>query len=72
MSNLLTEQEHRLIEVTADVYKGFKEISGFARTRSADLNEVAQHIHALQSIILAQAAARAYSTKYRLLGEDFD
>lgn len=37
-------------------------------TRDADLNEAVHHVHALQHMIMAQAAARMYPDRLRLLG----
>ena len=37
-------------------------------TREQDRREIVTHIHDIQNAILAQAAARAYPDRYRLLG----
>ena len=66
---LLTEDEHRFMDLTGDLANLLARIVGDGRTRAGDLNEAVAHIHALQALVLAQAAARAYPDKYRLLGE---
>lgn len=40
-------------------------------TRETDINEAMHYIHALQNMVLSQAAARAYPSKYRLMGRTF-
>jgi hypothetical protein len=69
---LLTETEHRLIEMLGDCFNLYREVLGAGPTRRADLLEATAHIHALQARVMAQAAARAYPERYRLLGEDRD
>jgi len=46
-----------------------KRIIGRGPTGEQDLSEFVIHLHAIQNMILAQAAARAYPDTYRLLGE---
>jgi len=43
-------------------------------TAAADFAEILPHLHALQQTVMAQAAARAHPTQYRLLGagDDFE
>lgn len=45
------------------------DITGDGPARGADLAELAVHLHAIENTVLAQAAARAYPDRYRLLGE---
>lgn len=66
---LLTADEHAVMEITADLWNGLCRIAGRGKTREADLTEACAHVHAIQHMILAQAAARAYPEHYRLLGE---
>lgn len=67
--SLLTDAEHRAMELTADLYSLIaRDIIGSADTRPGDVAELVIHIHAIQHTILAQAAARAYPYTYRLLG----
>ena len=68
MSELLTEAEHAAMDLTADLMRALRGIMGDANL-AGDLNEAAAHIHGLQSMILANAAARAYPDRYRLLGQ---
>jgi hypothetical protein len=68
--DLLTAGEHRAMELTVDLYHRLCRIARYGLGRSHDLAEVVHHVHALQRVILAQAAARAYPDRYRLLGGD--
>ncbi len=65
MPELLTEAERHLIELTAELARGLFALCG---DNHADRAEVAHEIHVLQHRILAQAAARAYPDRYRLMG----
>lgn len=62
----LTEREHELMDLTAQLARGLFELCG---NSTHDRAEVAHEIHAVQQRILAQAAARAYPNRYRLMGE---
>lgn len=64
----LTADEHRFMDLTADLANLLGGIVGHDHSRAGDLNEAVAHIHALQAMVLAQAAARAYPDRYRLLG----
>lgn len=64
----LTVDEHRFMDLTADLANLLGGIVGHDHSRAGDLNEAVAHIHALQAMVLAQAAARAYPDRYRLLG----
>lgn len=65
----LTDAEHRFMELTADLMDLFvMEICGRGAAREHDIDEMAARIHAIQYPVLAQAAARAHPTLYRLLG----
>lgn len=66
---LLTDDEHAVMKTTADLWNGLCKITGRDQTRNADLAEACAHVHAIQHMVLAQAAARAYPDQYRLLGE---
>lgn len=67
---LLTDAEQRAMDLTADLMKLLSsKIISSGPTRSQDLNEAALRIHAIQHMIMSQAAARAYPDTYRLLGD---
>lgn len=68
----LTPGEHRVLELTGELWKALCEVTGNGSTRSADLTEAVAHIHALQHMVLAQAAGRAYPERYRLIGETLE
>lgn len=68
MADLLTHSEESLVTELGVIYGMFCGVVGEGPTRASDLDEVRAHIHALQSRVLQQAAARAYPGKYRLLG----
>lgn len=65
---LLTEPEHRAMRLTVDLWHALCRIAADGPARDGDLAELCTHIHAIQRTILAQAAARAYPNRYRLLG----
>lgn len=67
-SEILTEAEHSLIRDIANVFGGFLKIMEHDASYGGDIQEIIYHVHALQNHVLAQAAARAYPFKYRLLG----
>lgn len=64
----LTPEEHRVMDVTADLANALRAVIGDGPTATNDWNEVATPIRAIQHTVLAQAAARAYPERYRLLG----
>lgn len=66
---LLTFTEHRAVECLADLWGLLGRIIGKGRNQRDDLAELIVPVHALQNAILAQAAARAYPDRYRLMGE---
>jgi hypothetical protein len=70
-AGLLTAEEHEAIDLTGQLAILMGRIVGEGPTRTGDLNEVVQRIQAIQQMILAQAAARAYPDRYRLLGGTF-
>lgn len=65
---LLTADEHDALKLTGALWNLVGRIVADGRSRPADLAEISIHIHNLQHAILAQAAARAYPDRYRLLG----
>ena len=68
-AELLTDNEHRAVDMAAELMCLLREIVGDGPTRNQDLAEFAIAIHQLQRGVLKQAAARAYPDRYRLLGE---
>lgn len=70
MTDLLTPAEHQAMRTTVDLYHQLARVVADGPSRPGDMAEVVHHIHGLQRMILAQAAARAYPDQYRLLGAD--
>lgn len=68
-NELLTRDEHLALKTTGDLWEQLQGIIGTGPTTLQDALELATHIHAIQNTILAQAAARRYPDKYRLLGQ---
>ncbi len=66
---LLTDLEHQTLTDLGAVWGQLCKIGGTGPTRPEDLTEAMIHIHALQNLVMAQAAARAYPDRYRLAGE---
>lgn len=65
----LTTDELHAIDLTVDLWNTLVGIVGRDESRAGDLAELAGHIHVIQRSVMAQAAARAYPDKFRLLGE---
>ncbi len=65
---LMTELEHSTVDLLGMVYTNIVEIAKDSKV-PGDLEEVASRIHDLQHMVMAQAAARAYPDRYRLLGQ---
>lgn len=66
---LLTDHERLAIMHLTQFANLMPVIIGNGITRQQDSREVAEKIHGLQHMIMAQAAARAYPDEFRLLGE---
>lgn len=66
---LLTEDEHRAVEMAGELWNLLCRIVGQGASRGGDLNEFIHLVHGIQRGVLKQAAARAYPNQYRLLGE---
>lgn len=66
---MLTADEHTLIDNLATIWNQFGVVVADGPSRTADLAEIAVHIHALQALVLSQSAARAHPDRYRLLGD---
>jgi len=65
----LTELEKDAMDTTVTLWKQLSEIIGDGESRNNDVLEAVHYIHALQRMIMSQAAGRAYPEEYRLLGE---
>lgn len=65
---LLTDDEHRAVELAGQLYNLLCNIVDDGPARQADLAECAASVHQIQRAVLTQAAARAYPDRYRLLG----
>lgn len=65
---LLTADEHRAIQMAGDLWRQLCLVVGHGRTRDSDLRELVIHIHAVQHMVMAQAAGRVYPERYRLAG----
>lgn len=66
---LLTPLEQKVIEDLGNIWNDLCDIVGTELTRDSDLMEAIAHVHALQRTVMAQAAGRAYPSRFRLLGE---
>lgn len=64
----LTATEHRALDLIAELGDAFAEIAVDGPMRNADLAEVGTELHHLEARVLAQAGARAYPRRHRLLG----
>ena len=68
-NELLTPSEKLAMHRTTELWSVLQEVVGNDISREGDLRELCQAIHVIQRAIMAQAAARAYPTEFRLLGE---
>jgi hypothetical protein len=70
MSDLLTDAEHNAMDLIAQAGRAVGAVIGDGGApAAADFREAVTHIHALQQMVMSQAAARAYPDRYRLLGD---
>lgn len=73
-TDLLTSAEKELVERLGSLAIEFSRIATHGCRESSqvpydrDLDDAVIHIHALQNIVLSQAAARAYPEMFRLFG----
>lgn len=65
----LSELEHEAIEKSGELAQLMRKIIGDGPNAYHDWVEATVHIHAIQNMVLSQAAARAYPDTFRLLGE---
>ena len=68
-SDPLSEIELDAIEKSAELAQLLRKIVGDGPNAYHDWVEATIHIHAIQNMVLSQAAARIYPNKFRLLGE---
>lgn len=65
----MDQDELLAVELAGDLFTMItSKIIGDGPTRSADIAELAIHIHAVQNMVLANCAARAYPGQFRSLG----
>lgn len=69
---LLTADEHEAMALSGKLAGVIRRIIGNGQQAENDWSEAAQRIHAIQHMVLAQAAARAYPDLYRPLGGTID
>lgn len=70
MTEPLTKEEHEAMDLTVQLYNLLcGSVIGGGPSRAGDVMELAQHVHNIQNMVLAQAAARVYP-QYRLLGDE--
>lgn len=69
---MLTDEEQKALKLSAELWNLVARIVGQGPTRSSDLDDFAFHFHGIQNAILANAAARQYPDKYRLLGQTLE
>lgn len=67
---MLNEDEQKAVRLAGELSAFITEwIIGIGPTREQDIAELEAAIHVVQRMVLAQAAAREYPGRYRLLGE---
>jgi hypothetical protein len=64
----LTDDERRALDLTGELAGLCRQIIGDGPAAVGDWREMAMRIHAIQHMLMAQAASRAYPEKFRLLG----
>jgi hypothetical protein len=68
----LTASEHHALDLTRQLANAMAGIAASGSELRADWSEFTTHLHAIQHMIMSQAAARAYPDQYRLLGAGWD
>jgi hypothetical protein len=63
-----TAAELAALDLAARLAEKLSQVVGDGPTRAHDLNELLVHVHAIQHALMAQAAARLYPERFRLLG----
>ena len=70
MAELLNDTEKRMIAIAGELANLFHQIIPGTAYGGRDVDEFVFHVHAIQRMIGAQAAARAYPDLYRRLGRE--
>lgn len=65
---LLTTDEFEAMALTGQLANKLRAVIGTGPQAANDWAEAAQHIHGIQHMLMAQAAARAYPLDFRPLG----
>lgn len=68
MAISMSDREHALARKLGSLANDFNDIMTRGIAYDEDYREVVYHIHALQNMVMAQAAARMYPNMYRPLG----
>jgi hypothetical protein len=63
-----TAAELAALDLAARLAEKLSQVVGDGPTRAPDLNELLVHVHAIQNALMAQATARLYPERFRLLG----
>lgn len=66
---LLTETEKDLLRRLGQIWNDLCKVVGDGASREGDLREAIIHVHALQHMIMSQAAGRRYPDELRTLGQ---
>lgn len=66
---VLTPNEHRVLTLTRRLANAIGKAVPEGANRSRDIDELVAHIHPIQHAFMAQAAARAHPSEFRLLGK---
>jgi hypothetical protein len=65
----LTESEIRAIDLAAELWNLMvRDVMARGLGRNGDASELAAHIHGIQQMVMSNAAARAYPSRFRLIG----
>jgi len=70
MNDLLTPDELEAIDLLSRASSAIRRVIGVGPHATHDWADAATWIHNLQHAVMAQAAARAYPDRFRLLGQD--
>lgn len=66
---LLTDAERATLEAVGKIAGAMRTVIGDGPNAENDMHEAIRSIHALQAMVMSQAAARAYPDEFRLLGK---